>query len=425
MKVAIAAGLVLAAYFQSGPLFFMLALAVSLAILAQLWLREIVDHLYATRTMESHLFFGEQTTVAITFSNPGRLPVPWLELRESQPMALRVAQTCDKVLSIGARRQAGLTYTLVGRRRGVYSLGPMMVTVGDVFGLARRELCLPEPRSLIVYPRILGAQELELPALALFGDVRTRRRVVGDPARCGGIREYQPGDPLHDIHWRASAAAGSLQVKQYEPATTIQTMIYLDLEHAGYPMRDPWSAAELAISVAATVAHRLVELRQEVGLATNGQISLPARSAGNQIVQGLKTVETAVTAAPSTPASDQGDEDTSVTPAPLKPAKGRAQLIHVLELLARLELAESGPGLRRMLLQTTALPWGSTAVIVTGAADNALLAALHRLRETGLQVVLIVVTRQMASAEITGRARSLGVRLQYIWHDMPVLGAAV
>src|SRR6185312_4501918 len=91
----------------------------------------------------------------------------------------------------------------------------------------------------------------------------------------------QRGDSMRRIHWPATARAGKLQVKKLEPAMTLQTVLLLDLhpEHYDQQLVDPYQ--ELAIVAAASFAHRLIELRQAVGLISNGVDLLTVPSGPN------------------------------------------------------------------------------------------------------------------------------------------------
>ena len=260
-------------YFQSGPLFYAFAVWLIVLIVVRLWLRGAAAHLIVARAVESRLFFGERTTVRIVIENAGALSIPWLEVNESLPVGLRIADRSHRVISVGAGRREELSYDLIGRQRGLHSAGPLTLSLGDVFGIARQDLVLARPHFVLVYPRLLPLHELELPAVALFGDLRSRRPILGDPSRACGVRDYRAGDPLHEIHWPATAATGTLQVKLFEPATTVQTMMYLDLDRSGYPFANPFVSVELAISIAGTVAQRLTSTRQAFGLATNGRLT--------------------------------------------------------------------------------------------------------------------------------------------------------
>ncbi len=411
--------LAVSVYFQCGPLFFAFAVVLVVRVGAHVWLRGATADLRVNRIMEPRLFFGEKTTVTIAIENHSVFSIPWLELTESTPVGLRVADRCHRVLAVASGRQEVLSYELVGRQRGLHCSGPLALSLGDVFGIIQRDLLLPTKQYVLVYPRILAVHELDLPAVALFGDLRSRRPILGDPARACGVRDYRAGDPLHDIHWRATAASGTLQVKLFDPATTVQTMIYLDLDRSGYPGANHFVACELAISVAATVAQRLTDMRQAVGLVTNGRLT-PMESGPDAIPSVLVETYAGEAASQSTAMADE----TGVVPPALPPSKGRTQLTRVLEVLARLERAADRPLLHDLQSRQVSLPWGSTLIVVTGFVDDALLMVLHGLRKTGLLVVLLVIGQQGVDAGIESRARSLGVHARGVWSDAPSLGVS-
>jgi len=412
--------LILAAYFRSGPLFFAVGVALLLLIGAHLWLRAVCGRLRAGRMLETRVFFGETVAIRLTFSNGSSLPIPWLEIHESMPAALALPNVLSRVSRLSPRQDTTITYTLNGRRRGFHMVGPLTATVGDVFGLVRREMRFARRQHLLVYPRILPPEELELPALALFGVVRSRRQLLGDPSRLAGVRQYTPGDPMHDIHWPATANTGILQVKQYQPATTHQSMIFLDLQRDGFDAVEVLGAAEFAISVAATLAARLIEQRQEVGLATNGLVPLPPEE---EAVISPTEMTSPILRLKAHGTDDGPDKSGSAAAAPIGPARGRTQLMRVLELLARVELSGHGRPLTGLLTERgVVLPWGSTAIVVAGTVSDELFLALHKLRQVGLLVVLFLIEPSGDVAMIEGRARAVGVVLQPVWRATSMTG---
>jgi len=414
--------LILAAYYRSGPLFFAVGVALLLLIGAHLWLRTVCGRLQADRVLEARVFFGETTAIRLTFSNGSTLPIPWLEIHESMPAALALPNVLSRVSRLPPRQHTTITYTLNGRRRGFHMVGPLTATVGDVFGLVRRELRFARRQHLLVYPRILPTEELELPALAMFGTVRSRRQLLGDPSRLAGTRQYTPGDPMHDIHWPATANTGTLQVKQYQPATTHQSLIFLDLRRDGYDAVEVLGAAEFAISVAATLAARLIEQRQEVGLATNGLVPLPPEE--EDAVISPTEMTSPIPRLTAHGMDGESDKSGSASAAPIGPARGRVQLMRVLELLARVELSEHGRPLTSLLGERgVALPWGSTAIVVAGTTSDELFLTLHKLRQVGLLVVLFLIEPTGDVAVVEGRARAVGVTLKPVWRATSLTGA--
>ena len=69
------------------------------------------------------------------------------------------------------------------------------------------------------------------------------------------LREYVPGDDLRHVHWRSSAKAGELLVRQYHETRRGHVTILVDDVRASYPRPADF---ELAVSVAASIALRAV-----------------------------------------------------------------------------------------------------------------------------------------------------------------------
>lgn len=414
MRIAVVAVLVLAIAFNSSLLFFFAALLLALRLAARLWVERVGAGLRVERRFERRIFHGETVEVAVTVSNTSALPAPWLRLRDHLPPALILPSVYSEVFTLGAGRAHRATYRLLGRRRGFHALGPLTLTVGDVLAQAQRVFTLAAAQYLIVYPRVLPLESLGLPTQALFGDLRSRHKIVGDPARLAGVRAYVPGDPLHYVHWRATARAGALQTKQFQPSTAVQTMIFLDMARDGYTLPDVPAATDLAVTLAASVAAYMIERRQEVGLASNGRVALPPSEAA--VAPDLALL-LAGAAEPDEDAikGNAGRPLPRYAAAPLRAGKGHGHLMRILELLARLEIADEGAGFAALLREAgLELPWGTTVVAITGSLGDELFAALHRLREAGLLVVLLDVERRPDHTEMQARAAALGVRLRIV-----------
>jgi len=421
MKWPIGALLALAVALNNARLCFFAAAVLTLYVGADVWMRRLSAGLRMQRQVESRVFYGEEVTVTLSVTNGGALPAPWVRLSDQQPFELAGPSAYREVFALAPGQTHQATYMLTGRRRGVHTIGPLTLMVGDVFGQARRIVRYADARSLIVYPRVVPLERLSLPTLALLGDARSRRKILGDPARVAGVRDYAPGDPLHHVNWRATASAGRLQVKQFEPTTTLRTTVFLDMERAGYTLRDPLSASELAITVAASLASHLIGRRQEVGLVTNGQVALlPKQDLQEPAASVLAGIPVAVLDEPdrSRATWDTGNREPRVDAAPIRAGSGYGHLMGILELLARLKPREESAGLAALLeREGLRLPWGSTVVTIGGALPAELFGALHRLREAGLSIVALDIEQRPDGPEMAARARSLGVHLHVVRPD--------
>src|SRR5579871_5872501 len=98
MRVAIVLVLVVAAYFESGPLFFAVALLLAVLWIVRLWIGRVAAGLRVSRHYEQRLFFGESTDVTIRIENTSVYPAPWLMVRESVPVGFTTPSLVAQVL---------------------------------------------------------------------------------------------------------------------------------------------------------------------------------------------------------------------------------------------------------------------------------------------------------------------------------------
>ena len=164
-------------------------------------------------------------------------------------------------------------YRLTAERRGAYDFGPVLLSSGDIFGFRTRLLEVPTQQTVLVYPRLVPLNRIPLRVARPGGELLGERRIVEDPLRLAGVRDYKPGDPVRHIHWKSSARIGQLQTKVFEPAASQHLVIFLNgqtLEHAYEGVLGDYF--ETAIMVAAALANAGLEARHPVGLFTNNSV---------------------------------------------------------------------------------------------------------------------------------------------------------
>ena len=376
-----------AAFMRLDFLLYILYIFFGLYLLSRWWMQRAMGQLHFSRTLATErAFLGERVPVEVEVRNPGLLPLPWIHLRENLPLDLHVPSSVQRVVSLLPHDRERIHYELHGRRRGYYSIGPLFCRAGDPFGVTELTRQSKIEDHLTVYPRIIPLPGLALPSLFPFGTLPSQQRLFEDPTRVMGVRDYQPGDSPRRIDWKTSASLGQLQVRRYQPATSIEAFIMLNLNTTEYSGRWRFVAPELAITVAASVANQLIEQRQAVGLATNGADPLAASS------KHLR----------------------------LSPRKGRGQLMNCLDLLARIQASDAAEALPFIALLRQAslgLSWGTTLVIITSQEDKALIPALLHLRRRGLLAVLMLVDRDANFHRSKARAQQIGVPAYRIFRE--------
>lgn len=341
------------------------------------WSEHSLRSVSVRREHPPRAFSGEDVPVQLHIQNQGWLPVGWLHLYDSLPPEMAAPNLVNQIVSLKPHGSTTIDYTLHAQKRGYYPLGPLFVSTGDLLGLNPEERRESDVEHFIVLPRIISFTKLKLPSRSPLGTLRHTQPIFEDPTRVLSKRDYIPGDSLRRVDWKATAITGRLQVKQFEPSIALETVIFLNMNGAEYPTNARIDATELAIVIAASLAHWVSSHKQTVGLITNGIDLLNP---------------------------DQ-------QPMPLPCRKGQPHLIRILELLARIQMGETSPLIDTLQQHSHHLPWGTTVVLITGKADETLFDEIFQLKRRGLDVVLIVSGRVPGSSEIKARADSFNIPL--------------
>lgn len=373
-----------AAFMNLDFIFYILYIFFGIYLLGKLWIRRAMRAIHHQRVLPTdHAFLHEVLQAKLEIVNTGWPPLPWLHLRDTLPVSLHIPSSFHRVISLHPHERVTFTYQLHCRRRGYYRLGPLSLRAGDLFGVAQEVQQQDELQPLTVYPKIIPLRHISLPSQSPFGELPSRQRIFEDPTRVIGVRDYTSSDSLRRINWKASANVGRLQVKKYEPAISLETVLFLNLNSEEYDLRSRTDASELAIVIAASVANHLVEKRQKVGLVTNGLD--PLTTEGQAVM--------------------------------LSPRKGRGHLMKVLEVLARVEAGSTSPFIELLRQKSVILSWGTTAIIITPQETPDLLAAVLRLRQQGFHVVLVIVEMGGNFNQTRQRAAQIGIPAYHIWRE--------
>lgn len=137
-------------------------------------------------------------------------------------------------------------------RRGVIRLHDARILLPDPFGLVQRCRRVAGPdATLTVLPKRHLLPPIELPGSSRFqlgGDAANN--ATGNSGEFVGLRDYRPGDPLRQIHWKSWARTGRPIVKELEDNFFPRYGLVLDT----FPADGDAGLFEDAVSVAASFA---------------------------------------------------------------------------------------------------------------------------------------------------------------------------
>lgn len=122
-----------------------------------------------------------------------------------------------------------LEWPLTGTRRGNFRLTRCNLRVNSPFRLWQIQTGHGIDAELQVYPN-LRAERRRLASLFLERNDRQLRaqRQRGQGREFDKLRQYQPGDSLGDIHWKATAKRGQLITKEFQIERTQEVYLLID-----------------------------------------------------------------------------------------------------------------------------------------------------------------------------------------------------
>jgi uncharacterized protein (DUF58 family) len=375
--------------------------------MTDIWSRYCFEDLHYKRQLsEKRVLFGEEVILSLTIENAKLLPLPWLELEEHIPRMLKIkgqqlqasttsnSTVLECLFSPGWYERVTRHYTVQCQQRGVHAFGPTTLRSGDVFGFNSCEMSLDNYQYVLVYPLVVPLTRFGLPARHPFGDRRAPRRLLEDPSRVIGVRDYTYGDNLRRVDWKATARTLQLQSKVYDATTTYTLMLFLntearpDIHYSIHP-----ELQELAICAAASVADWAIDNDYAVGLYSNTIMFMPDEdgSIGHRgSADGEKDLETLL--------AGQLRRRRIRVPA----ARSEEQRKHILEVLARIQ-SYFGTSIEQVMQAELAhLPAGATVVVITSTMSEQMIDKLVRARQGGHAVAVLFVGDGPAPQKLAG-----------------------
>jgi uncharacterized protein (DUF58 family) len=386
---------------ESGLLAYAMYVLLGLLLLSRYLARKWIADLEATRRCERiSAEIGDRVKVSLAIRNRGWLPIPWVLLEDLLPEGslaveaprLRIKGKRLEMRMFRPYQKTVLEYRIRPLMRGYYQLGPLVMETGDVFGLHRRNRVATTPTYLLVYPKVVPLQGYDLASRRPIGEVQISHRLFEDPTRTSGVRQYQVGDPLSRVHWRATARTGVLHSKVYEPSTLSGATILLDFHEAGYPKRGEPARSNLAVTAAVSLACAVHEMGQQIGLITNG------RDAAERIrLMPSQTEYETRQAVRDRVAMEKHNE--RLCPLIVDTRTGVEQFERIRETLARLELTD-GMSIAGLVHEVAGrLPRHATVVALLPVVSVETALTLGSLRRQGYAVTAILVLPDAADAE--------------------------
>ncbi len=259
---------VVAVMLNSPSLFYMgTALVATIAACRlQAWLS--VRGLKFERIAPGSVVAGEEVTVEITVWSDRRIRRPLISVWDMLPPRL-VYQNRTPSLPIAPAYDMGIRthYSFRPLKRGKYRWSGIRVIGTDALGLVRMDKDYKtDAAELTVLPTPIPVS-VDLTTSSGWGISEAesgQSRGAGIEPR--GVREYHTGDSLRHVHWRSSARAGQLLVKEFEAGSN-SSVAFLIQSTAGTEIGEGLqSSFELMCGHVAYLAEQLLHMGSRVDL---------------------------------------------------------------------------------------------------------------------------------------------------------------
>lgn len=254
----------------------------------------LLEHFWAPRALRALRFKGgtdraiaepdEAVTWTGTVENHSRLPIPFVRLTENFPLQARpvadkewTESHCsrsmtqwyvEEKLSLRPHQSISRRVKLSFPERGLYNIGSYRLSAGDLLGF-REAYKTGDWQEIVIIPRRSQSPGAVEALGGFIGDISVRRFILEDPILTLGFREYTGREPMKNISWTRSAAAGELLVKQFDHTAEQHVMVLLNTEGAA-----PGELEE-CFRLMRTVCETLEQKKIPYGLRTNGSLPGP------------------------------------------------------------------------------------------------------------------------------------------------------
>jgi len=140
------------------------------------------------------------------------------------------AEIVDVVKSLRPKGRAEEILTVVPSHAGKYEISIDSAGVADPLQLWTRIIPADDKLYITVMPKLF---DMELSVTSSSSAMLESYSYIdgrsgNDPGDVRGIREYVPGDPIKNIHWKLSSKTGKLLVKELGLPITDQFLVILD-----------------------------------------------------------------------------------------------------------------------------------------------------------------------------------------------------
>jgi uncharacterized protein (DUF58 family) len=209
---------------------------------------------------------GEEVTATVELSAASSVDRFELLL----PLSPELSAESARALHLRAGEQRTLELKVRCERWGAFAVGPLLFRARDGLGLRSWEGEAGAAQWLRVYPAEETLRSLVPPLETQVFVGNQVSRVRGEGIEFADLREWQPGDRVRRVNWRATALRGTLWVNEQYPERNTDVVLFLDT--FAEVRAEGRSTNDRAVRAAATLARNYLQRKDRVGLVGFGGV---------------------------------------------------------------------------------------------------------------------------------------------------------
>ncbi|WP_163102946.1 DUF58 domain-containing protein [Peribacillus alkalitolerans] len=210
---------------------------------------------------------GDDVSIKLELSRRFSFPLHYLVVEDILPekLAKYSTVTTKKLVFPGFRKSIKLDYHINNLVRGEHVFKNVVIKTGDMLGLFQKSYVMKFEGKLLVIPKYNDLRFKQMVAFYEQGQTASVVKMRRDTSIVSGIRDYQPGDRLGWIDWKATAKRNEIMTKEFEERKSQDVFVILD--------QFPSETFEELVSLTASLAHSIIKRGVQVGFTGTNDLN--------------------------------------------------------------------------------------------------------------------------------------------------------
>jgi uncharacterized protein (DUF58 family) len=203
---------------------------------------------------------GDQLNMTVSIQRSNPFPLFYMSIYHDSSPELGLRKV---IVFPWFKRNLEIKLVIPNLQRGEHQIGAIRLKIGDPLGLLEKEVKVPCPQTILVFPPYTDIIYRTIENRYEQGSTASQYKVQNDTTMVTGVRPYQPGDRFTWIDWKATARLNDIQTKEFEVHQSHDVLIIVD--------RTPSLAFELCVTFSASLIRSILRQGGQTGLYSIGQ----------------------------------------------------------------------------------------------------------------------------------------------------------